>query len=108
MWRPCNGIVFGSRLFIYLSPQKTHHKKIQKANDPFIELEQLKIYLDDLLILLEDNQAAKVKELLQKLVPSYKSNTKIIDHIYEEKLNLNQDSNLTLTTNNQKNILRIK
>ena len=84
------------------NPQKTHHKKIQKANDPFIELEQLKIYLDDLLILLEDNQAAKVKELLQKLVPSYKSNTKIIDHIYEEKLNLNQDSNLTLTTNNQK------
>jgi len=91
------------------SGEKTYHEKIQKANDPFIQLEQLKIHLDDLSILLEDNQAAKVKELLYKLVPSYKSNSKIIDHIYEEKLNFNRDSKSTLTNNNQKkNIFRIK
>jgi FlaA1/EpsC-like NDP-sugar epimerase len=107
------GLRSGEKLYEELllgdNPEKTYHEKIQKANDPFIQLEQLKIHLDDLSILLEDNQAAKVKELLYKLVPSYKSNSKIIDHIYEEKLNFNRDSKSTLTNNNQKkNIFRIK
>ena len=53
------------------NPEKTYHEKIQKAHDSFIQFDQLKIHLDNLSILLEDNRADEVKELLYKLVPSY-------------------------------------
>ena len=38
--------------------------------------------------LLDNNKVADVKEILSKLVSSYQSNSKIVDHIYTEKLNL--------------------
>ena len=69
------------------NPQKTYHEKIQKAQDPFITFEQLKIDLDNLSVLLRDNRVAEVKDMLHKLLPSYQSNSKIVDHIYEEQLN---------------------
>jgi len=69
------------------NPQKTYHDKIQKAEDPFISLNQLKIDLENMSALLENNMAAEVKDMLAKLVTSYQSNSKIIDHIYEEKFN---------------------
>ncbi|MDC6451769.1 nucleoside-diphosphate sugar epimerase/dehydratase [Alphaproteobacteria bacterium] len=75
-------------LLIGENPQKTYHKKIQKAQDPFIPYFQLKIDLDHLYALLEDNNIAEVKEILAKIVPTYKSNSKIVDHIYEEQLKL--------------------
>ena len=70
------------------NPQKTFHEKIQKAHDPFIPFDQLKIDLDNLTTLLQENRIAKVKDMLCKLVPSYQSNSKIVDHFYEEQLNL--------------------
>ncbi|MDB4154452.1 polysaccharide biosynthesis protein [Candidatus Pelagibacter sp.] len=69
------------------NPQKTYHDKIQKAEDPFIPFNQLKIDLDNLSILLEDNKIAEVKDMLGRLVSSYQSNSKIVDHVYEEQLN---------------------
>ena len=74
-------------LLIGDNPQKTYHEKIQKAQDPFISFNKLKIELDNLSNLLEKNKVADVKDILAKLVPSYQSNTKIVDHIYEEQLN---------------------
>ena len=73
------------------NPQKTYHEKIQKAQDPYIALDQLKIDLDNLSLLLEKNRAAEVKDMLAKLLPSYKSNSKIVDHIYEEQLNFKNE-----------------
>jgi len=73
------------------NPIKTSHEKIQKAQDPFIPYNQLKIELDNLSSLLKDNRAADVKVMLAKLVSSYQSNSKIIDHIYAEKSNFNND-----------------
>jgi FlaA1/EpsC-like NDP-sugar epimerase len=70
------------------NPQKTFHEKIQKAHDPFIPFDQLIIDLDNLTVLLEENRVAKVKDMLCKLIPSYQSNSKIVDHFYEEQLNL--------------------
>ena len=85
------GLSPGEKLYEELligdNPQKTYHDRIQKAQDPFIPLEQLKIDLDNLYTMLEDNKIADVKDMLNKLLPSYKSNSKIVDHIYEEKLN---------------------
>ena len=47
--------------------------------------------------------------MLAKLVPSYQSNTKIVDHIYEEQLNFKNDLKSTSIINNQENkVIRIK
>jgi len=96
-------------LLIGDNPQKTYHEKIQKAQDPFIPFNQLKIDLDDLSTLLEENRIADVKDMLTKLVPSYKSNSKIVDHVYEEQLNFKNDLKSPLIANNQENkVIRIK
>ena len=97
-------------LLIGENPQKTSHKKIQKAQDTFIPFDQLKIDLDNLFVLLEDNKVAEVKAMLGKLVKFYQSNSKIIDHIYyEEQLNSKNDNKITPTNEDQeKNVIRIK
>jgi len=65
--------------------QKTQHPKIQKAQDPFISFTQLETDLNILKTLLDKNKAEDVKKLLSKIVTTYKSNTKIVDHIYLEQ-----------------------
>ena len=65
--------------------QKTQHPKIQKAQDPFISFTQLETYLNILKTLLDNNKVDDVKKLLSRIVTTYKSNTKIVDHIYLEQ-----------------------
>jgi len=69
-------------LLVGKNPQKTNHPKIQKISDPFIPYDKLEIELDKLKMLLSKNKVAEIKKLLIKLLKSYKSNSKIIDHIY--------------------------
>ena len=107
------GLRTGEKLYEELligdNPQKTYHEKIQKAKDPFIPYNQLKIELDHLINLLEENKVAEVKDILAKLVPSYKSNSKIVDHIYNEQLNFEKDLKSFSKVNNQENkVIRIK
>ena len=107
------GLRAGEKLYEELllgdNPQKTYHKKIQKAQDPFIPFDQLKIDLDNLSNLLEDNRVAEVKDMLDKLLPSYQSNSKIVDHIYLEQLNFKNDVKSSSIVNNQENkVTRIK
>jgi FlaA1/EpsC-like NDP-sugar epimerase len=107
------GLRSGEKLYEELligdNPQKTHHEKIQKAQDPFIPFNQLKIDLDNLSNLLEDNRVADVKDTLGKLVPSYHSNSKIVDHIYEEQLSFKNDLKSTSIVSDQENkVINIK
>ena len=107
------GLRPGEKLFEEIligdNPQKTYHQKIQKAQDPFIPFNKLKIDLDNLSILLEENKVTDVKDMLSKLVTSYKSNSKIIDHIYEEQSNLKNYTKISKIINNQENkVIRIK
>jgi len=91
------------------NPQKTYHDKIQKAEDPFISLNQLKIDLENMSVLLENNKAAEVKDMLSKLVTSYQSNSKIIDHIYKEKFNYKNFNKSSENINLKENkVIRIK
>ena len=78
-------------LLIGYNPQKTYHEKIQKAQDPFIPFNKLKINLDNISYLIEENKVEEVKNMLSKLVPSYQSNSKIVDHFYEQQINLELD-----------------
>ena len=107
------GLRAGEKLYEELlignNPQKTYHKKIKKAQEPFIPLSKLKIDLDNLFTLLEENRVADVKDMLCKLVPSYQSNSKIIDHIYEEQFNFKNDLKPSSIVNNQENkVIRMK
>jgi len=91
------------------NPQKTSHERIQKAQDPFIPFNQLKIDLDNLSVLLEENRVAEVKDMLNRLLPSYQSNSKIIDHIYEEQLSFKNYEKSPPIVNYQENkVIKIK
>ena len=96
-------------LLIGDNPQKTYHEKIQKAQDPFISFNKLKIELDNLSDLIEENKVKEVKSMLSKLVPSYQSNSKIVDHFYEQQLNSKFDLKSPTTTKSEENkVVRIK
>ncbi|MDC0969295.1 nucleoside-diphosphate sugar epimerase/dehydratase [Alphaproteobacteria bacterium] len=89
------GLRPGEKLFeeklVGHNPQKTHHEKIQKENEDFILFDQLKIDLDYLYNSLENNKILDVIQILSRLVPSYKPNSKIVDYIYNEQLILRDD-----------------
>ena len=57
------------------------------AKDPFVPLAELENYLDSLSKLLNENNLKEIKNLIEKLITSYNSNSKIVDHIYIEKIN---------------------
>ena len=73
-------------LLIGDNPVKTNHFKIKKINDPFIPFNKLELKLKKLEKLIEKNKAQEVKNLLHKIIKSYKSNSKIVDHIHTEKI----------------------
>jgi FlaA1/EpsC-like NDP-sugar epimerase len=68
------------------NPQETFHEKIKKAQDPFIPYEKLNKDLDNLYNLSKYNKISEAKYTLSKLIPSYKSNLNIVDHIFQEKM----------------------
>ncbi len=77
-------------LLIGDNPQKTNHSKIQKISDPYIPFDQLEVDLNNLKNLLDNNKVNEVKNLLDKLLKLYKSNSEIVDHIYIEQLSTNK------------------
>jgi FlaA1/EpsC-like NDP-sugar epimerase len=95
-------------LLIGNNPQKTFHERIQKAQDPFIPLSKLKIDLDHLTNLIEENKIEEVKHVLSNLVPSYQSNSKIIDHFYEQQSNSKNDLHSPKIINDENKVIRIK
>jgi FlaA1/EpsC-like NDP-sugar epimerase len=95
-------------LLIGENPQKTYHEKIQKAQDPFISFSKLKINLDNLSNLIEENKVEEVKHVLSNLVPSYQSNSKIIDHFYEQQSNLKNDLYSPKISNDKNKVIRFK
>ena len=101
------GLRPGEKLFEELllgdNPQNTYHEKIKKAQDPYIPFDQLKIDLDNLNILLNDDRVTAVKKILEKLVLSFKSNSKIVDHIYEEQLCLTKNDKKAPFVEDQEN-----
>ncbi|MDB2698176.1 polysaccharide biosynthesis protein [Candidatus Pelagibacter bacterium] len=96
-------------LLIGDNPQKTFHEKIQKAQDPFIPFNKLKIDLDHLSNLIEENKVEKVKHMLSNLVTSYQSNSEIVDHFYEQQSNSKNDlKSAKIINSDQNKVIRIK
>tara|TARA_B100000989_G_scaffold180379_1_gene135556 strand:+ start:2695 stop:4683 length:1989 start_codon:yes stop_codon:yes gene_type:complete len=91
-------------LLIGENPQKTNHPKIRKTNDPYIPFDQLEESLSSLKNLLYFNKVKEVKEMLNKLLKLYQSNSDIVDHIYVEQLSVNkykQDLSIGINTDNK-------
>ncbi len=96
-------------LLIGDNPEKTNHPKIIKTSESFIKFKQLEINLNSLEILLNENKTKDVKIMLDKLVKLYKSNSKIVDHIFIEKESLTEsDQNLSSDKNKTNNIVKIR
>jgi FlaA1/EpsC-like NDP-sugar epimerase len=95
-------------LLIGDNPQKTYHEKIQKAQDPFIPFSKLKIDLDHLTNLIEENKVDEVKHVLSNLVPSFQSNSKIVDHFYEQQSNSKNDLHSPKIINDENKVIGIK
>ena len=96
-------------LLIGEDPKKTYHEKILKAQDPFIPFSKLKIDLKHLYDLIDENKVEDIKNMLSNLVTSYKSNSKIVDHLYEEQINLRNDlKSIKMIDRKENNIIKIK
>ena len=80
-------------LLIGNNPQITEHPKIKMINDPSISFDHLEVYLFKLKEILDKNQATEVKNQLDKLIKAYKSNSKMVDHIYIQQ-NHNKNNKL--------------
>ncbi len=107
------GIRPGEKLYEELligdNPQKTNHSKIQKTSDPSIPFNQLESDLNILKNLLDNNRAVEVKNLLDKILQSYKSNSEIVDHIHIEQNSLNKyKENLSFNKNQDNKVVKIK
>ena len=61
------------------------HQKIQKAQETFVEYEQLKIDLDNLFKLVKKNNVPEVKNFLKKIITNYNSNSNIVDYTHLSK-----------------------
>jgi len=70
--------------------QKTQHPKIIKEKDSFIPFNELEIDLNTLKTLLDHNKVLKIKELLNKIIKTYHSNSAIVDHVYLEQSKLDK------------------
>ncbi len=90
-------------LLIGDNPQKTNHLKIKKTRDPFIPYNQLETDLENLKNLLHKNDINEVKNLLEKLVKSFKSNSKIVDHLYVESRSNKKYDQRSITDNEKDN-----
>jgi len=86
------GLRAGEKLYEELllgdNPQPTQHEKIQKAQDPYIPIDELKKDLDVLKSLSINHKVAEVKAMLEKILGSYQSEYKIVDYMYAEQVGL--------------------
>ncbi len=96
-------------LLIGNNPQKTNHSKIQKTSEIYIPFDQLEVDLNNLKNLLDNNKAKEVKDLLDKIIKLYQSNSEIVDHVYIEQLSIDQfKQNLSFTKDKDNKVVKIK
>ncbi len=105
------GLRPGEKLFEELligdNPQKTIHPQIQTAQDPSISYDILEKVLDELLISLNNHNSEEVKEILNKTLKLYNSNSKIVDHIYIEEDKLINQKNVLPGKDDKTNVIKL-
>ena len=74
-------------LLVGSDQQKTKNPKIFKANDPYINLKELKINLDQLENFTNSEQIPSILKLFEHLVVGFKKDRELSDHIYLSQIN---------------------
>jgi FlaA1/EpsC-like NDP-sugar epimerase len=85
------GLRPGEKLFEELligdNPQPTQHPRIMKANEDFMPWLTLQLQLDEINTAVQTNDVAKIRGLLQSLVPGYQPSDEVVDWVHmAEKL----------------------
>ena len=77
-------------LLIGDNPKKTIHPKIQKINEPTMPFDEFERNINELKILLDNQDPKQVKNILDRVIRFYNSNSELVDYIYNEKQDLNE------------------
>ena len=74
------------------TPEKTIHPKIKKIQEPSISFEQFDRSINELITHLDNQDPKQVKNLLDRVIRFYNSNSELVDYIYKEQQYLNETS----------------
>ena len=79
-------------LLIGDNPQKTIHSKISKIQEPSISFDQFDRNINELITHLDNQDPKQVKNILDRVIRFYNSNSELVDYIYNEQKDLNETS----------------
>src|SRR6056300_1515269 len=79
-------------LLIGDNPKQTIHPKIKKIQEPSISFEQFDRNINELITHLDNQDPKQVKNILDRVIRFYNSNSKLVDYIYNEQKDLNETS----------------
>ena len=69
-------------LLIGNNPSTTVHPRIMRANEEYIQFDELGAVLQTLTRALDSNDVASVRQLLQNIVPGYMPSTEVVDWVH--------------------------
>ena len=85
------GLRPGEKLFEELligdNPMPTKHRRIMKAHEEFLELEDLMECLDQLKTAIDQHHVTELRQILKKLVPGYEPQSELADWIHLQQQN---------------------
>ena len=88
------GLRSGEKLYEELligdNPENTIHAKIQKISEPSISFEQFEKNINELTIQLDNQDPKQVKNILDRTIRFYNSNSELVDYIHNEQQDLNE------------------
>ena len=88
------GLRSGEKLYEELligdNPENTIHAKIQKISEPSISFEQFEKNINELTIQLDNQDPKQVKNILDRTIKFYNSNSELVDYIHNEQQDLNE------------------
>jgi FlaA1/EpsC-like NDP-sugar epimerase len=79
-------------LLIGDKPEKTIHSKISKIQEPSISFDQFDRNINELITHLDNQDPKQVKNILDRVIRFYNSNSELVDYIYNEQKDLNETS----------------
>jgi FlaA1/EpsC-like NDP-sugar epimerase len=91
-------------LLIGDNPEKTIHPKIQKIEEQSLSFEQFDRNINELITHLDNQDPKQVKNILDRVIRFYNSNSELVDYIYNEQKDLKE----TLPNNDDKsNVIKL-
>ena len=91
-------------LLIGDNPEKTIHPKIIKIKEPLISFDQFERNINELITHLDNQDPKQVKNLLDRAIRFYNSNSELVDYIYNEQKDLNE---ISANNDDKSNVIKL-